>query len=326
VDSNTLQLVGAGGLILVLTIAAFISYRRDQAVVMGARNPRPKVELKGISPADQQERAAFVLRQVRDLERLPWGERAMADRLEAERLYQGTLDRIADAEGDYRKLGPTIEDLLRLPKDLALSGVARIVLTLAYFRAYMYSPEGIQAALAFTSAAVKADPLSADAWIMRLDVASSVADPTYARIAKAALKQAQKLDPNHLRLPAAESNFYRRYGSNEQYEAALRRMIDLAPSPIVKRKGYDGLAWFYATHGRLDDALATYQEYFRQDPQGSAWTWHNYSLWLMRAKRYREALDASDRALGFFEFQVARDTNNKARAALGMSPRTPAAE
>jgi tetratricopeptide (TPR) repeat protein len=96
-------------------------------------------------------------------------------------------------------------------------------------------------------------------------------------------------------------------------------MIDLSPSPVAKRAGYGRLAMHYAATGRLENALASYQEYFRQYPEGSAWTWHNYSIWLMEAKRYREALDASNRALSFFEFGVARDLNNEARKALGMA-------
>jgi hypothetical protein len=40
----------------------------------------------------------------------------------------------------------------------------------------------------------------------------------------------------------------------------------------------------------------------------------------MKAKRYQEALVASDRALTFFEFGVARDVNNQARKELGMPP------
>jgi hypothetical protein len=51
---------------------------------------------------------------------------------------------------------------------------------------------------------------------------------------------------------------------------------------------------------------------------GYVWSWHNYSLVLMWAKHYQEALDASNRALSFFEFGVARAVNNEARAKLGM--------
>jgi tetratricopeptide (TPR) repeat protein len=322
-DSSTWQLFAAGGLILVLGVAAYFARRRDQKVVDGLSNPKPSINLSGVSKADQQERAAFVLTQVNDLNHLPWGERVVPDRREAERIYQAALDAIADAEGDYRKLVPVIDDLLKLPIDLALSGVARIIMTLSYFRGGLYSPEGVQAALVFTSAALQFDPLSVDAWIMRLDVATSVDDSRYGLIAKAAMKAIQKLNPNHSRFPAVESSFYRRYGTKQQYEAALYRMIDFSPSPIAKRAGYDRLAMHYATTGRLDDALATYQDYFRQYPEGSAWTWHNYSIWLMQAKRYQEALDASNRALSFFEFGVARDLNNEARMALGMATVAP---
>lgn len=323
-DSSTWQLFAAGGLILALSILAFLFYRRDQNIARGDSNPRPRVSLPGISKADQQERDAFVMAQVNDLNQLPWGEHAIADRQQAERIYQGALDAIADAEGDYRKLEPVVEELLKLPLDLALSGVARIVMTLSYYRGGMYSPVGVQAALAFTSAAINIDPLSVDAWIMRLDVATSVEDSRYRLIAAKALKQIQTLNPNHPRFPAAESSYYKRYGTKQQYETALRRMIDLSPSPIARRAGYDRLAMYYASRGRLDDTLATYQQYFREYPEGSAWTWHNYSIFLMQAKRYQEALDASNRALAFFEFGVARDTNNAARKALGMSPVDPA--
>ena len=83
-------------------------------------------------------------------------------------------------------------------------------------------------------------------------------------------------------------------------------MIDLAPSPVVRRAGYDRLAWYYANRGKLDDAIGAYQRYFGEDPRGSAWTWHTYSVMLFSAKRYQEALAASDRALTFFEFSSAQ--------------------
>lgn len=39
---------------------------------------------------------------------------------------------------------------------------------------------------------------------------------------------------------------------------------------------------------------------------------------VLAAQRYQEALEASNRALAFFEFSTARNVNNKARQALGM--------
>ena len=322
-DSSTWQLFAAGGLILALAIAAYFARRRDQKIETDLINPRPGVDLSGISRADQLQTDAFVLAQVNDLNQLPWGENAVPDRQQAEQIYQAALDAIADAEGDYRKLVPIMDDLLKLPMDLALSGVARIVMSLAYYRKGQFSPVGLQAALAYTSSAIQHDPLSVDAWIMRLVVATSVPDGKFRLIAKTALKQAQTLNPNHPRFPDAESKYYQLYGTHEQYKAALLRMIELAPSPVIRRAGYDRLAWYYAERGNLDEAIATYQRYFREDPKGSAWTWHNYSRILLAAKRYQEALDASNRALSFFEFSIARETNNEARKALGMPPINP---
>jgi tetratricopeptide (TPR) repeat protein len=328
-DSSAWQVFAVGGLILLFAITPYLVRRRAQKIKAGLINPRPRLFLAGlygISRQDRQQTATFVMIQVNDLNQLPWGENPVPDRREAERIYQGALDAIADAEGDYRKLTPVIDDLLKLPIDLALSGVARTILTLSYLQGGLYSPIGIQAALMYTSAAVNLDPLSVDAWIMRLYVATSAGDIRYGLIAKAALKQARALNPNHPRLPDAESSYYKRYGNKQQQEVAIRRMIDLAPSPVARRAGYDRLAKYYETYGRLDDTLATYQEYFRQYPQGSAWTWHNYSIGLMQAKRYQEALDASNRALVFFEFSNARDINNEARKQLGMPPVEPLIE
>lgn len=328
-DSSNWQIFAAGGLILVVALIVLLATRHTQKIVRGLINPRPRSILSGLSGISQQERRqieTFAMIQVNDLNQLPWGENPVPDRREAERIYQGALDAIADAEGDYRKLTPVIDELLKLPIDLALSGVARTILTLSYLQDGLYSPNGVQAALMYTSAAVNLDPLSVDAWIMRLYVATSAGDIRYGLIAKAALKQARTLNLNHPRLPDAESSYYKRYGNKQQQEVAIRRMIDLAPSPAARRAGYDRLAKYYATYGRLDDALATYQEYFRQYPQGSAWTWHNYSIELLRAKRYQEALDASNRALEFFEFSNARDINNEARKQLGMPPVEPLIE
>ncbi len=100
-DSSTWQLFAAGGLILILGIAAYLFSRRDQRVVSGQINPVPTVDLAGISKEDRQAQAGFVMTQVFDLNQVPWGEQAISDRREAERLYQQTLDVIANAEGDY---------------------------------------------------------------------------------------------------------------------------------------------------------------------------------------------------------------------------------
>jgi tetratricopeptide (TPR) repeat protein len=305
--------------IIVSGVGAFIAKGREQNIAEGTINPLPQARLVGISRAEQQQRAAFVIEQVNALNTYPWGEQAISDRQEAERIYHGALETIFEAEGDYAKLSPAIEELKKLPIDLALTGLARIVMTLSYFRGEQFSPPGVQAALNYTTTAVNANPLSMDAWIMRLWIAATVPDRSFRALAEAALKQAQSLNPNHPYFPDAESLYYKRYGTKQQYEIALRRMIDLAPSPVVKRAGYDRLATYYASRGRLDDAIATYGRLFREYPEGSAWGWHNYSIFLMQAKRYQEALDASNRALAFFEFGVARETNNKARKALGMS-------
>lgn len=322
-DSSAWELFAAGGLILALAILAYLAKRRERQMVAGRINPRPKVNLAGVSKEDRRLTDGFVATQVNDLNQLPWGDQAIPDRREAERVYQRALDTIADAEGDYRKLSPAVEDLLRLPIDLALSGVARVIMAISYYQKGQYSPLGLQAALSYTSATITLDPLSADAWIMRLLVATSVPDSRFRLIAKEALKRAQTLNPNHPRFPDAESRYYELYGNGEQYKAALLRMIELAPSLVVRRAGYDRLAWYAANRGKLDDAIATYQRYFQEDPQGSAWTWHNYSIILLAAKRPQEALAASDRALTFFEFSSARNTNNAIREELGMPPIQP---
>lgn len=319
-DSSTLQLIGAGVLIALLAVGALLEAWHAQRIRTGGVNPMPKIKLPGISENELTSDTAFVLAQVRQLDQLPWGQNTIGDRQDAERIYQSALDALTEAEGDYRKLSPIVDTLLRLPRDLALSGAANVIMRYAYFRDNQYAPAGIREALRYTSAAVKADPLSADAWISRLAVTGSVDDKRYRAIADYALKQARKLNPNNPRFPQAESSYYFRHGTRAQYEAAVRRIIELAPTPIAKRVGYDRLAFIYARSGRRDDAIATYQQMFREDPVGSAWTWHNYSIQLLASKRYQEALDASNRALSFFEFAVARNINNKAREGLGLPP------
>lgn len=322
-DSNTLQLLGAGALIAVLGIAALISHQigkgQTRRLLTGDVNPLPQITLRGMSPAELAEHKAFVLAQAADLDQIRWGSEATGDRQQAERTYQVALDALTEAEGDYRKFPPIVDMLVDLPRDLALSGAAAVMLRLAFLQGTMYVPEGVRAALTYTSAAIKAYPVSIDAWIMRLRVATSVGDSKYRLIANDAMRKIQGLNPNHPRFPDVESKYYFTYGTTQQYEAAVRRMIELAPSPIVKRAGYDRLAQLYSLTKRPDEAIATYQQLFREQPEGSAWTWHNYSLQLLAAQRYQEALEASNRALAFFEFSNARNANNRARQALGMS-------
>ena len=321
-DSNTLQLVGAGALIAVLGIATlillWIGRGQTWRLLAGDINPLPQITLRGISRAELAEHKAFVEAQVADLDQIRWGSEATGDRQQAERTYQAALDALTEAEGDYEKLPPIVDMLVDLPQDLALSGAAAVILRLSYLQGGMHVPQGVRAALACTSAAIKAYPVSVDAWIMRLRVATSADDSRYRVIANDAMQKIRGLNPNHPRFPDVESKYYGMYGTNEQYEAAVRRMIELAPSPLVKRAGYDRLAQLYAVTKRRDEAIATYQHLFREQPEGSAWTWHNYSLQLLAAQRYQEALEASNRALAFFEFSTARNVNNKARQALGM--------
>lgn len=321
-DSGTLQVIEVfgliGGLSLVFVILLIIGRGQRRRLLAGDVNPLPFVPLIGIPRAKVEEQREFVARQVDELNRIRWGGDAAVDRQQAERTYQAALDAIDEAEGDYQKLPAIVDKLVGLPRDLSLSGAAAVILRLAYLRDGLYIPQGVRAALSYTSAAIKAYPVSVDAWIARLKVACSVDDARYRAVADDALRKVRGLNPNHPLVPAVEAAYYRTYGTSEQYETALHRMIELAPSPVVKRRGYDWLARLYVTRKRHDEAIATYQHLFREQPGGSAWTWHNYSLQLLAAKRYQEALDASNRALSFFEFSVARDVNNKARKALGM--------
>jgi len=106
-DSSIWQIFAAGGLILVVALIVLLAKRHTQKIVRGLINPRPRSFLYGLSGISRQERqqtTAFVMIQVNDLNQLPWGENPVPDRREAEHIYQGALDAIADAEGDYRKL------------------------------------------------------------------------------------------------------------------------------------------------------------------------------------------------------------------------------
>lgn len=320
VDSSTMQLIGAGALIAVLGAGAVVEQRLRQRAPAGKSNPLPKVTLRGVSAEDRRERNAFAVAEARELRALPWGQQVIGDRPQAEAVYQQARAALAEAEGDYRKFPAIIRSALGCPLDLGYSLCAQAVRTFAFFSGDNYAPEGIRAALAFTSDAIQHDPASVDAWITRASIASSVRDMRYRAIAELALKRAQALDPNHPRLPLVESTFYKRWGTADQYEAALRRILTYATTPTDRRTGYDRLAMLAWGRGRLDDAIATYQRLFEEQPEGTAWTWHNYSLVLLDAKRYQEALDASNHALAFFEFGVARDANNRARAGLGLPP------
>lgn len=317
-DSNTWQLIGAGALIAVLGAGTVVERWLRQRAPAGKSTPLPQVTLRGVSAEDLRERNAFAVARASELRALPWGQHVTSDRRQAEEVYQQARSALADAEGDYRKFPEIIRAALGCPLDLGYSLCAQAVQTFAFFSGDNFAPQGIRAALAFTSDAVQHDPASADAWITRASIASTVRDARYRVIADHALKRAQALDPNHSRLPLAESAFYKRWGTADLYEAAVRRIITYATAPTDRRAGYDRLARLYWGRNRLDDAIYTYQQLFQEQPAGTAWTWHNYSLVLLDAKRYQEALDASNHALTFFEFGVARDANNRARAGLGL--------
>ena len=61
---------------------------------------------------------------------------------------------------------------------------------------------------------------------------------------------------------------------------------------VVKSAGYDRLALFYADRGRLGEAIDLYQRMFQESPEGSVWSWHNYSV-LQNLPLYTEASNGS---------------------------------
>lgn len=150
-DSNTLQLVGAGALIAVLGIATlillWIGRGQTWRLLAGDINPLPQITLRGISRAELAEHKAFVEAQVADLDQIRWGSEATGDRQQAERTYQAALDALTEAEGDYEKLPPIVDMLVDLPQDLALSGAAAVILRLSYLQGGMHVPQGVRAAL-----------------------------------------------------------------------------------------------------------------------------------------------------------------------------------
>ncbi len=72
-DSSTWELFGASALILALLGVAGLIDLRNRRILKGAINPKPKINLAAVPKAEQQERAAFVLRQAHDLNQLPRG-------------------------------------------------------------------------------------------------------------------------------------------------------------------------------------------------------------------------------------------------------------
>jgi tetratricopeptide (TPR) repeat protein len=322
-DSSTWQLIGAGALIAALGAGAVVEQRLRHRPPSGKGNPLAKVTLRGVSAEDLRARNAFAVARAKELRALPWGQPVIADRRMAEAVYEQASAALADAEGNYDKFPAILRAALGCPLDLAYSLCAQTVRVYSFFSNDNFAPEGIRTALLFTADATKHDPTSIDAWITRASVACTMLDMQYKAIADYALKRAQALNPNHPRLPLVESAFARRWLRQDQYEESLRRVITYATAPVDRRTGFDRLALLYLQMDRLDDAIATYQQLFQEQPQGTAWTWHNYSLVLLRARRYQEALDASNHALSFFEFDVARDINNKARAGLGLPSTSP---
>jgi tetratricopeptide (TPR) repeat protein len=322
-DSNTLQLIGACALIAALGAGAVVEQRLRRRAPSGKGNPLARVTLRGVSAADLRARNAFAVAQARQLRALPWGQQVIADRRMAESVYEQASAALTDAEGNYDKFPAILRMALGCPLDLAYSLCAQAVRTFSFFSGDNFAPEGICAALLFTADAKKHDPTSIDAWITRANVACTMLDMQYKAIADYALKRAQALNPNHPRLPLAESLFAQRWLRRDQYEESLRRVIRYATAPVDRRTGFDRLGNLYREMGRLDDSIATYQQLFQEQPEGTAWTWHNYSITLLQAKRYQEALEASNHALSFFEFGVARDINNKARAGLGLPSTSP---
>ena len=162
---------GLIGLLIGLLMVAFIATRNDKNIVAGEINPRPRFRPPASRrlKSDRAPRPFYVKRMRCD--RFRGASMRSPTVRRRERRYHEALNTIFVA--DAGELSPTVEQLRDLPLDLAYSGAARIIMTLAYFRGTAFSPEGIQTALTFTSRAVQANPQSTDAWVMRLWVAAA---------------------------------------------------------------------------------------------------------------------------------------------------------
>lgn len=266
----------------------------------------------------EPDKIAFVQRQIESLGQVPWGQEPERDPQQAQALYERGLAITYEAGGEFGKLRGAIDAFVHCPRPLALTGAADVMMRLAYVSGSNYIPQGIQEAVRYTSEALKLNPKQVEAWLVRARIATLVQGDVGVGIAKQALDEARKLNPNPARLAIAEASYFRRIKDNAQRIVALQRALVSGQLTAPERMGaLDGLAFALWDNGKLDEALTIFDQENAEFPN-SAWGWHNASIAYDNAERHAEALARSDRALTFFEFGVARNFNRLLRLKLGL--------
>jgi len=298
-----------------------LQYRRESKYERGGTPPLSKIIAKHNDRARMQSSTRYVKARIEELRQITWEQQPITDLAYGQRLYDEGIAIANRAEGDHKKLGAAIHCFVQCPPALAYSGAAEVMRRLSYVGGSDSVPLGIQEAGRYSSLAVESDPNSAEAWIMRACVFCAAPDRLYKKIARYAIEQGRRIAPTHPRLTYPVALYAKIIGDTAGQEVAFLSAIDTLPTPPERLATLKLLASSYTAQGHYEKAINTYQRALTEFPEGSAWTWHNYSLALERVGRYQEALESSDRALTFFEFSRARKQNDELRIQLGLPPR-----
>lgn len=257
--------------------------------------------------------------QMARLRQIPWGRvEPLISVADAPQAYQRAQELVRDVTGDWRKLAEPTAIYSHLPAPWCWLGAAQVTRTRAFLMGNTYSPTGVRQALYFLSEALALDPNNVDAWLMRANLLRANGDSKRLNPAQDALQRARQIAPDSPDLPNVEAQVFSTFGRLDLAEQAAREAVRRGRTQQDWIGNQDSLALILLSAKRPSEAADVYQQVVAVE-QDNPWIWHNYSLALSSAKRYQEALDASDRALALMEFGVARQRNNWLRKQLGLA-------